>query len=130
MNTARSDRTHASRLPTSRTMRSDEGDARSVAGSERGDDGDVPMDVAEAVLQSSRDMRRVHSSRSIRGILDKKKVVCDCFHMLSLGFGLGLFCSCELHMMRACCCVHVAPCMLMRACCSVHVDACMLMRAC
>jgi hypothetical protein len=59
-------------------MRSDEGDARSVAGSERGEgaDGDVSMDVAEAVLQTSRDMRRVHSSRSIRGILEKKKVCC------------------------------------------------------
>ena len=31
------------------------------------------MDVAQEVLATSRDMRKVHSSRSIRGILEKKK---------------------------------------------------------
>lgn len=64
-----------SRLETARSARSDNNDdTRSMAGSERAD-GDVPMDVAQHVLESSRDMRRVHSSRSIRGIIEKKKVL-------------------------------------------------------
>lgn len=48
-----------------------EDDNVSVADS-RMSDREVSMDVAEQVLSSSRSMRRVHSSRSIRGILDRK----------------------------------------------------------
>mmetsp|Transcript_4198 Transcript_4198/g.10077 ORF Transcript_4198/g.10077 Transcript_4198/m.10077 type:complete len:414 (-) Transcript_4198:63-1304(-) len=71
LGTARSE----SRLNTARSMRSEGGgemdDTRSMAGTERGDD--VGMDQAANVLNSSRSMRQVHSSRSIRGILERKK---------------------------------------------------------
>jgi hypothetical protein len=68
-------RTQDSRLPTARSARSegpgdDHDETRSVAASEAGD---VDMDTAAQVLNTSRSMRRVHSSRSIRGILERKK---------------------------------------------------------
>lgn len=72
METGRSDRSVASRLGTARSQAGDEMETRSVAATERGG-GDVSMDVAQEVLATSREMRQVHSSRSIRGILDKKK---------------------------------------------------------
>jgi len=77
LGTARSDRSAASHASARsvRSHRSGMGDMDddniSVADS-RVSDRDVSMEVAEQVLNSSRSMRRVHSSRSIRGILDRK----------------------------------------------------------
>ena len=78
LGTARSDRSAASHV-SARSMRSNrsggmgdmDDDNVSVADSVRSDR-DVSMEVAEQVLNTSRSMRRVHSSRSIRGILDRK----------------------------------------------------------
>eukprot|EP00918_Siedleckia_nematoides_P050685 GHVU01110979.1.p1 GENE.GHVU01110979.1~~GHVU01110979.1.p1 ORF type:complete len:399 (+),score=94.20 GHVU01110979.1:3-1199(+) len=77
LGTARSDRSAASHV-SARSMRSHrsgmgdmDDDNISVADSMRSDR-DVSMEVAEQVLNSSRSMRRVHSSRSIRGILERK----------------------------------------------------------
>mmetsp|Transcript_24932 Transcript_24932/g.82135 ORF Transcript_24932/g.82135 Transcript_24932/m.82135 type:complete len:439 (-) Transcript_24932:141-1457(-) len=74
LNTARSDRTNVSRVSqaTARSHRSAaEDDAQSVAASDVSDR-DVSMQVAEQILNTSRSLRKVHSTRSIRGILDKK----------------------------------------------------------
>ena len=77
LGTARSDRSAASHM-SARSVRSHrsgmgdmEDDNISVADSVRSDR-DVSMEVAEQVLNSSRSMRKVHSTRSIRGILDRK----------------------------------------------------------
>merc|ERR1719199_994480 len=84
LGTARSERSEASQA-SARSARSQRSGGRGGGGGEEDEDADnvsvadsrmsdrdVSMEVAEQVLNTSRSMRRVHSSRSIRGILARK----------------------------------------------------------
>mmetsp|Transcript_31910 Transcript_31910/g.76209 ORF Transcript_31910/g.76209 Transcript_31910/m.76209 type:complete len:442 (+) Transcript_31910:134-1459(+) len=70
--TARTDRSAISRKSGATARNEEEEDMRSVMSEARSERGDVSMDLAAQVLNTSRSMRKVHSSRSIRGILEKK----------------------------------------------------------